>query len=192
MAHSYLPSEGTKCTRALSPSLCITPKLKAKWSERTRRGALYQKPAATDTITTWTYCHPADRRSVFLCACLRGTHCVMRRIWLDTSHSCFIAGVEDEEEEEEGRWIIQAASSALGVVSYREVRWAGNNKQHLRVTWQPRDRASKEARFSGGQGIISENNSCVSKWQPSLQHSVADIWSITPHTQDKMTALPQW
>lgn len=79
-----------------------------------------------------TYCY-SDRKSRFffffwdcasLCACLRGTHSIMRRIWVDTSHSRSIAGVE-EEEEEEGRWIIQPASAARLwrlVVSYGEVR----------------------------------------------------------------------
>lgn len=67
-------------------------------------------------------------------------------------------------------------------------RW-GNNKQHLltrrAATWQPQDRASKEPRFSRGQGIISESSSrIIARSQndsPSLRHSITDCCSITPH-----------
>lgn len=69
-------------------------------------------------------------------------------------------------------------------------RW-GNNKQHLltrrAAIWQPQDRASKEPRFSRGQGIISESSSrIIARSQndsPSLRHSITDCCSITPHTQ---------
>ena len=68
-------------------------------------------------------------------------------------------------------------------------RW-GNNKQHLltrrAATWQPQDRASKEPRFSRGQGIISESSSRIiapsQNDSPSLRHSITDCCSITPHT----------
>lgn len=62
-----------------------------------------------------------------------------------------------------GGWIIQPASAARlwRLVFYGEVRRAGNNnKQHL-LTWQPGDTASKEPRFSRGQGIISESSSRI-------------------------------
>lgn len=117
------------------------------WKEKRQQDAgdeeaLCPWPAVRDTKALWeqhkTYCY-SDRKSRFfflffwdtasLCACLRGTHSIMRRIWVDTSHSRSIAGVE-----EVGRWIIQAASAAQLwrlVVSYGEVRGAGNNKQHL-------------------------------------------------------------
>lgn len=104
-----------------------------------------------------------DRLSPFS-ACLRGTHSIMRRIWADTSHSRSIAGVEEGEGGGGGGgWIIQPASAARlwRLVFYGEVRRAGNNnKQHL-LTWQPGDTASKEPRFSRGQGIISESSSRI-------------------------------
>lgn len=36
------------------------------------------------------------------------------------------------------------------------------------------------------------NNSSLSKWQPLSRRTITDCWSITPHMEDEMTALPCW
>lgn len=173
----------------------------------------------TDTITLReqhkTYCY-SDRKSRFffwdyvsLCACLRGTHSIMRRIWVDTSHSRSIAGVEEEEEDggrgrEGGRDELFNQPALLGsdVLLCLMGRWGelGNNKQHLlnkaAVTWQPQDRASKEPRFSRGQGIISESSSRIIAPSQNDSHRCGTPSQIAglslPTHRTKWQPLPRW
>lgn len=132
-------------------------------------------PAATDTITLReqhkTYCYSDRKEQIVFCASLcdrlRATHSIMRRIWVDTSHSRSIASVV--EEEEEGRWIIQPASAAPLRRLVVCLLWGGERSlqqpaappHKAAITWQPQDGASKEPRFSRGQGIISESCSRI-------------------------------
>lgn len=134
---------------------------------------------------------------VSLCGCLRGTHSIMRRIWVDTSHSRSVAAVQEEEE----KMNYSASSARLWrlVVSYGEAEASLQQQaappRKEAVNDSLRMEHPKAPRFSWGQDIISQSSSSRSRIIAPLlkmtaiaaaqQHRL--LLYHSPHTQDEMT-----
>lgn len=183
------------------------------WKEKRQQDggdeeALCPWPAVRDTKALWeqhkTYCY-SDRKSRFFffetlhpCVPAWGVHTVLWEgfeltqvtvapspVWRRWGDELFKQPVPLSSDVLlclMGRWGEPATTSSTSSQGGRHMTAAGWNIQGTSI-------------FPGTGHHFREqrqNNSALSKWQPSLQHTITDCWSITPHTRDEMTATPCW